>query len=43
MAETTRIGDLIKAKEIKREDVIAAISTVFDGKTAAARGQQRGV
>jgi len=30
---TTRVGDLIKAKEIAREDVAAAISTVFDGKT----------
>ena len=31
---TTRVGDLIKAKEIKREDVAAAISGLFDGKTA---------
>ena len=30
MAEnTTRVGGLIKAKEVKREDVAAAISTVF--------------
>ena len=31
--DTTRVGDLIKAKEVLREDVVAAISTVFDGKT----------
>ena len=30
----TRVGDLIKAKDVKREDVVAAISAVFDGKTA---------
>ena len=29
-----RVGDLIKAKEIERDDVAAAIATVFDGKTA---------
>ena len=35
MAETAaRVSDLIKAKEITREDVVAAISAVFDGKTA---------
>jgi hypothetical protein len=35
MAEnTTRVGDLIKAKEVKREDVVAAIATVFNGKAA---------
>ena len=32
--DTTRVGDLIKANEVLREDVVAAISTVFDGKTA---------
>src|SRR3712207_6838824 len=31
-AETARVGDLIKAKELSREDLAAAISTVFDGK-----------
>ena len=31
--DTTRVGDLIKAKEVLREDVVAAIATVFDGKT----------
>ncbi len=30
----TRVGDLIKAKDVKREDVVAAISAVFNGKTA---------
>lgn len=31
MPETpTRVGDLIKAKEVNREDVEAAIATVFD-------------
>jgi hypothetical protein len=30
----TRVGDLIKAKEVNREDVEAAIATVFDGKTS---------
>ena len=34
MAETARVGDLTKAKELSREDLAAAISTVFDGKTA---------
>ena len=34
MAEITHVGDLIKAKEIQREDVVAAISALFDGKTA---------
>jgi hypothetical protein len=29
----TRVGDLIKAKAILREDVVAAIATVFDGKS----------
>lgn len=32
--QPVRVGDLIKAKEIQREEVLAAISTVFDGKTA---------
>jgi hypothetical protein len=26
-----RVGDLIKAKDILRGDVVAAIATVFDG------------
>jgi hypothetical protein len=29
-----RVGDLIKAKEVRREDVVAAASALFDGKTA---------
>ena len=29
-----RVGELIKAKAITREDVVAAASTLFDGKTA---------
>jgi len=33
-ADATRVGDLIKSKEIQREDVVATIATVFDGKTA---------
>jgi hypothetical protein len=33
MAEPSRVGDLIKAKEVCRDDVEAAIATVFDGKT----------
>jgi hypothetical protein len=27
----TRVGDFSKAKDVKREDVVAAIATVFDG------------
>ena len=27
-----RVGDLIKAKDILREDVVAAIATVFDAR-----------
>jgi hypothetical protein len=34
----TRVGDLIKAKEVSREDVEAAIATVFDGKSTLALG-----
>ena len=30
----TRVGGLIKVKEVSREDVVAAISGLFDGKTA---------
>ena len=31
---TARVGDLIKAKDVKREDVVTAISAVFGGKGA---------
>jgi hypothetical protein len=34
-----RVGDLIKAKDILREDVVAAIATVFDGKSTLALGE----
>jgi hypothetical protein len=34
----TRVGDLIKAKEVSREDLEAAIATVFDGKSPLALG-----
>ena len=34
MAEnTTRVGDLIKAKEITRDQVLEAVATIFDGRT----------
>ena len=34
MAEnTTRVGDLVKAKEITRDQVLAAVATLFDGRT----------
>ena len=29
-----RVGDLVKAKEITRDQVLAAVATVFDGRTA---------
>jgi cytochrome c-type biogenesis protein CcmE len=29
-----RVGDLVKAKEITRDQVLAAVATVFDGQTA---------
>ena len=35
MAEnTTRVGDLVKAKEITRGQVLAAVATIFNGRTA---------
>ena len=34
-----RVGDLIKAKEVSRDDVEAAIATVFDGKTTLPLGR----
>jgi len=34
-----RVGDLIKAKDILREDVVAAIATVFDGKSTLSLGE----
>ena len=34
MAEnTTRVGDLVKAKELTRDQVLAAVVTIFDGRT----------
>jgi len=38
-AETARVGDLVKAKEIAREDVAAAIAGLFEGRTALPLGQ----
>jgi hypothetical protein len=29
-----RVGDLVKAKEITRDQVLAAVATIFDGRTA---------
>ena len=29
----TRIGDLVKAKEITRDQVLAVVATIFDGQT----------
>ena len=29
-----RVGDLVKAKEITRDQVLAAVATIFDGQTA---------
>jgi hypothetical protein len=29
-----RVGDLVKAKEITRDQVLEAVATIFDGKTA---------
>jgi cytochrome c-type biogenesis protein CcmE len=29
-----RVGDLVKAKEITRGQVLAAVATIFDGRTA---------
>ena len=29
-----RVGDLVKAKEITRDQVLAAAATLFDGRTA---------
>ena len=28
-----RVGDLVKAKEITRDQVLAAVATIFDGRT----------
>ena len=28
------VGDLVKAKEITRDQVLAAVATIFDGRTA---------
>jgi hypothetical protein len=36
--DTTRVGDLIKAKEVSRGDVEAAIATVLDGKSTLPLG-----
>ena len=34
MAEnTTRVGDLVKAKEITRDQVLAAVASIFNGRT----------
>ena len=29
-----RVGDLVKAKKITRDQVLAAVATIFDGRTA---------
>ena len=31
--EAVRVGDLVKAKEITRDQVLAAVATIFDGRT----------
>ena len=31
-----RVGDLVKAKEITRDQVLAAVATIFDGRTTLA-------
>jgi hypothetical protein len=36
----TRVGDLIKAKGVSRDDVEAAISSLFDGKTTRSLGER---
>ena len=28
-----RVGDLVKAKELTRDQVLAAVATIFDGRT----------